>query len=63
MRESTKESPMDRGQVRMAGRCQVCGTAGDIVVVPGAPEPNQFCARCAIEFGETIGEDEEDLAP
>ena len=54
---------MDRGQVRVAGRCQICGLVGDTVAVPGAPEPNQFCARCAIEYGEIIGEDEEELGP
>jgi len=63
MRESTKESPIDRGQVRVAGRCQICGLVGEVVAVPGVPEPNQFCARCAIEYGETVAEDEEELGP
>ncbi len=63
MKETTKESPIDRGQVRATGRCQICGLAGEIVALPGAPEPNEFCARCAIEYGERVGEDEEELAP
>jgi len=45
MRESTKQSPADRGQVQMSGRCQICGAEGNTIAVPGAPEPNMFCAR------------------
>ncbi len=63
MRESTKESPVDRGQVRLEGSCQICGVEGDTVAVPGAPAPNQFCPRCAIEYGEQLAPDEDDLAP
>ncbi len=59
MRNSTKESPVDRGVVEMPGRCQVCGTEGESVAVPGAPPPNAFCPRCAIEYGEAV-EDELD---
>lgn len=59
MREATKESPYDRGQVEATGRCQVCGTEGPIIQVHGAPEPNRFCARCAIEYGEAVGADED----
>lgn len=59
MREPTKNSPIDRGQVDAEGRCQVCGAVGRIIAVPGAAEPNQFCPRCAIEYGETVGEDED----
>jgi hypothetical protein len=59
MRERTKESPIDRGQVKLEGRCQICGAAGETVAIPGAPEPNQFCARCAIEYGETAAADDD----
>jgi len=58
MRESTKQSPADRGQVQMSGRCQICGAEGNTIAVPGAPEPNMFCARCAIEYGESLADDE-----
>lgn len=57
MKEPTKESPLDRGQVEMEGRCQVCGTFGRVIAIPGAPPPNEFCPRCAIEYGESaVGE-------
>ncbi len=52
MRERTKESPIDRGEVELAGRCQVCGEQGRVIAVPGAPPPNELCPRCAIEYGE-----------
>ena len=62
MKQTTKESPIDRGQVEMPGRCQVCGAEGKTIALPDAPAPNEFCPRCAIEYGETAtGEDE--LAP
>jgi hypothetical protein len=57
MRESTKESPIDRGEVILTGRCQICGQEGRVIAVPGAPEPNQFCQRCAIEYAETLDDD------
>ncbi len=60
MRESTKESPVDRGEVMLDGRCQVCGQEGPIIAVPGAPAPNQFCARCAIEYPEVAGSEEDE---
>ncbi len=53
MRESTKESPIDRGEVVLSGRCQICGAEGTTLAVPGAPAPNQFCERCAIEYSES----------
>ncbi len=56
MREATKESPLDRGQIELEGSCQVCGAEGRVIAVPGAPAPNEFCARCAIEYGESVGE-------
>ncbi len=59
MREPTKRSPEDRGEAEAVGRCQVCGAQGRIITVPGAPEPNRFCARCAIEYGEAVGADED----
>ena len=31
MREQTKESPIDRGEVEVAGRCQVCGELGRVI--------------------------------
>jgi hypothetical protein len=55
MKNSTKESPIDRGVVEMPGRCQVCGAEGDTVAVPSVPPPNEFCPRCAIEYGEATG--------
>ena len=59
MREPTKESPLDRGEVELAlGRCQVCGAVGRVIAVPGAPEPNEYCARCAIEYGDAGQEDD-----
>ncbi len=61
MREQTKESPIDRGQVELAGRCQVCGETGPIIVVPEAPPPNELCPRCAIEYGD--GTEDEETEP
>ena len=58
MREATKESPLDRGQVELEGSCQVCGDRGRVIAIPGAPEPNEFCPRCAIEYGESVVADE-----
>ncbi|WP_242339587.1 MULTISPECIES: hypothetical protein [unclassified Anaeromyxobacter] len=60
MRETTKESPVDRGEVELPGRCQVCGAEGKTIAVPSAPPPNEFCARCAIEYGEAAAADEAD---
>jgi len=57
VREPTKWSPADRGEVLLQGVCQICGTPGQVVTVPGAPAPNQFCAACAIEYGEAVAED------
>jgi uncharacterized protein (DUF983 family) len=54
MKETTKESPLDRGQVELQGTCQVCGERGRVIALPGAPAPNEFCARCAIEYGEHL---------
>jgi uncharacterized protein (DUF983 family) len=59
MREQTKESPVDRGQVEIEGRCQVCGETGRVIAVPGAPPPNELCARCAIEYGEAAEDEAE----
>ncbi len=64
MKEATKQSPLDRGQVELEGSCQVCGAEGRVIAMPGAPAPNEFCARCAIEYGEdAVGEEgvEDDL--
>lgn len=58
MRESTKDSPDDKGQVWMTGRCQICGAEGSTIAIPGAPEPNMFCARCAIEYGQGLVDSE-----
>ncbi len=59
MKESTKRSPVDAGEVQLEGSCQVCGTEGPVIAVPGAPAPNAFCARCAIEYGESVGDEDE----
>lgn len=59
MKELTKESPLDRGLVELTGRCQVCGAEGRVIAVPGAPPPNEFCARCAIEYGEALDDEEQ----
>jgi hypothetical protein len=58
MRQSTKESPIDRGEVELPGRCQVCGEDGKTIAVPGAPPPNAFCPRCAIEYGEALADED-----
>ena len=62
MRESTKESPVDRGEVVLSGTCQVCGATGRTIALPGAPPPNQFCERCAIEYAEAAGDEEDEPA-
>lgn len=59
MREPTKESPLDRGEVELKGSCQLCGAEGRVVAVPGAAPPNAFCARCAIEYAEVARDDDE----
>jgi hypothetical protein len=59
MKEPTKESPQDRGEVLLPGTCQVCGAEGPTIAVPGAPAPNAFCPRCAIEYGPAALEDAE----
>jgi hypothetical protein len=59
VRDSTEESPIDRGEVAMTGRCQICGETGSTIAVPGAAAPNEFCARCAIEYAEAPGIDDE----
>ncbi len=53
MKEPTKASPQDRGEVEVRGTCQVCGAQGPVIAVPGAPPPSTFCPRCAIEYGQT----------
>jgi uncharacterized protein (DUF983 family) len=58
MRISTDESPTERGEVELPGRCQVCGEEGRTIAVPGAAQPNAFCARCAIEYGEAAGDED-----
>jgi hypothetical protein len=55
MRESTDESPLERGEAKLAGRCEVCGAEGETIAVPGAPPPNELCARCAIELRDHVG--------
>lgn len=59
MREPTKASPEDRGEVTVPGTCQVCGEEGRVIALPGAPPPNAFCPRCAIEYGATAAADDE----
>jgi hypothetical protein len=59
VREPTKESPQDRGEVLVTGTCQVCGAEGPVIAVPGADEPNTFCARCAIEYAEVPSDDDD----
>ena len=61
MRESTKESPVDRGEVEVTGRCQMCGELGITLAIPGAPAPNQVCERCAIEYAERPADEDDDL--
>lgn len=61
MKETTKESPLDRGQVELQGTCQVCGREGRVLAVPGAPPPNELCPACAIEYGETAGDEADEL--
>lgn len=53
MKEPTKNSPQDRGEVEARGVCQVCGALGRVISVPGAPPPSTFCPRCAIEYGQS----------
>ena len=53
MRESSRGSQFGKGQVMLAGRCQICGAKGKTIAVPDAPAPNQFCPRCAIEYAES----------
>ncbi len=57
MREQTKESPIDRGEVELAGRCQVCGEVGRVIAVPGALRRTSL-PRCAIEYGAEAAVDD-----
>jgi hypothetical protein len=59
MREPTSHSPVDRGEVAIAGRCQACGAEGRTIALPSEPPPNQLCPRCAIEYADAVGEDED----
>jgi hypothetical protein len=63
MRESTKESPIDRGEVQLAGTCQVCGASGLTIALPEAAAPNQFCERCAIEYASAARGEDDELVP
>jgi len=58
VKESTRASPQDRGEVEVRGTCQVCGASGPVIAVPGAPPPNAFCPRCAIEYGQAAVDEE-----
>ena len=58
MTVSRRSSPQEEGQVEVRGVCQVCGAAGPVIALPGAPPPNTFCARCAIEYGQSVVEEE-----
>jgi hypothetical protein len=55
MRESTDESPIERGEAKVPGKCQVCGAEGETIAVPNAPPPNQLCPRCVIELRDDVG--------
>lgn len=61
MREPTKESPQDRGEVLVSGTCQICGADGPVIAVPGAGAPNAFCPPCAIEYGESAAGADDDV--
>ena len=58
MKEPTRASPQDRGEVEVRGTCQVCGAQGPVIAVPGARPPNTFCPRCAIEYGQAAVDEE-----
>jgi hypothetical protein len=58
VREPTRASPQDVGQVEEQGNCQVCGAPGPVIAVLGASPPNTFCPRCAIEYGREAVEEE-----
>ena len=54
----------ERGEAMGRGCCQICGARGEVVKVLDAPPPNQFCERCAIEYGEVmLPVDEDSPAP
>ncbi|HZZ84931.1 MAG TPA: hypothetical protein VFE30_10375 [Anaeromyxobacteraceae bacterium] len=63
MREPTKASPADRGEVTLRGRCEICGVEGEVVALPAVEPPNQLCQRCAIEYLESRVGDDEELRP
>lgn len=54
---------IDRGEGEVQGRCQSCGRQGRVLQVVDAPPPNQFCERCAIEYGELLMPPEDDASP
>lgn len=58
MKEPSKPTPQDLGQVESRGTCQVCGAQGPVIVVPGAAPPSTFCPRCAIEYGQTSADED-----
>jgi hypothetical protein len=62
VREPTKLSPDDRGEVSIMGTCQVCGATGETIAIPGKPPPNQVCKRCAIDYADALAADEDDAA-
>lgn len=49
-----------KGEVKEESRCDVCGAAGETVVLPDRPPPNRFCLKCAVEYGDQSTDPYED---
>lgn len=40
-------------------RCELCGTVGHTVYDPNKAPPNRLCLRCAMEYGNSVGDYED----
>ena len=58
MPNSTTVEP--KGEVKVESRCDICGAAGETVILPDRPPPNRYCLKCAVEYGNETADPYED---